>query len=77
MEYIVYRTGWNTANQPSSHCPQTMPVARVEANNRNHAVELASQRLKVYNGQYLSAEPASEVDCKEAEVDSRVQLFGS
>jgi hypothetical protein len=72
-EYVVYRHGWNAANQSSmSGCPHKMKVARVQAFSWDHAKELAAQRVTVYNNQYLSAELASEVDAEEAELDQYV-----
>ena len=76
QEYIVYRHGWNAANQSSrSGSPHKMAVARVTARDADHARDLAAQRVTVYNNQHLSAAPAAEVDAAEAEVDERVVLL--
>ena len=76
QEYIVYRHGWNAANQSSmSGSPYKMPVARVTARDGDHAEELAARRVTVYNNQYLSAELASEVDEQEADTDRRVVVL--
>jgi len=65
--YVVYRHGWNPANQDvASGLPEKMAVARVEANSPEEACELASQQITLERNQYLSAELASEVDTKEA-----------
>jgi hypothetical protein len=74
QEYVVYRHGWNAANQSSAGSPQKMEVARVTATSPDQARDLAAQRVTVYNNQFLSAELASEVDAAEAEVDQKVRL---
>lgn len=74
MMYVVYRHGWNSANQPSSSSPEKVEVARVEAGSPEAACDLARQRVTVYHNQNLSAEPASEVDAREAEIDRKVRV---
>jgi hypothetical protein len=73
MRFYVYRTGSNAANQPMTFEP--VKVAEVEAKDAAEACQLASQRVTVYNNQYLDAEVADEVDRREAEVDDKVRLI--
>jgi hypothetical protein len=75
QEYVVYRHGWNAANQSSRSAPNKMEVARVTASSAEQAKDLAAQRVTVYNNQFLSAELASEVDAAEEDVDRRVKLI--
>jgi len=66
-EYVVYRHGWNDENQPRSHgLSEMMAVARVQAENPEEACRLATRDTTVLPGQHLSAEPAEEVDAREA-----------
>lgn len=74
MKYYVFRTGWNKANQDIALCPERMRVATVEADLPEEACQLASKRVVVYNNQSLDAEPASESDAEEAEIDSKVKV---
>ncbi len=56
-DYVVYRKGWNKANQSSLEgCPEVMAVARVQANSAEEAVGLARNRVTCYNNQFLFAE---------------------
>lgn len=65
--YVVYRHGWNAVNQDAAlGLPEKMAVARVEANSREEACEMASRQITLQPNQYLSAELAAEVDAKEA-----------
>lgn len=66
--YCVERVGWNAANQSSGTHPQAIQVWRGEAPDAEAAVRAAVEAgVTCYNGQFLSARPASEV---EAEADS-------
>lgn len=65
-EFVVYRHGWNEANQnPESGLPEKMAVARVQAGDADEACRLAAQRVTLEPNQRLSAEPAAEVDARE------------
>ena len=74
MQFYVYRSGWNAANQPSAYSAHTVLVATVEADSAEDACALAAERVTVYNGQYLSASEAADVDEREAAIDSKVKL---
>jgi hypothetical protein len=64
-EYIVYRHGWNDANQPRDKgLPEKMPVVRIEANSPEEACFLAAEQVSLFAGQYFSAEPADAVDAQ-------------
>src|SRR5690242_13333881 len=53
-EYIVYRHGWNDANQsPAQGLPLKMPVARVEAGSRELARLLGTSGLDAGHGHLL------------------------
>jgi hypothetical protein len=80
MRYYVFRSGWNTANQPSSYCEHTMRVAEVEAVDEDDALRLARRAgVTQYNGQGLGADLADEIDAKdaaeEAEIAEKVTLY--
>jgi hypothetical protein len=72
--YIVYREGWNKANQPPEHgLPQKMPVARVQANSPEEACRLAAPQVTLANNQRLTAEPADVVDAKENQLNLKTE----
>ena len=60
--YVVYRHGSNAANQ--SACPK-MIVGTITATNKKEACELMSDRVTVYNNQWLSAVPFSRLGKKD------------
>jgi hypothetical protein len=65
--YVVYRHGWNEANQNAEQgLPEKMPVARVQAESAEEACRLAGPEVTLAANQHLSAEPAEELDAKEA-----------
>jgi hypothetical protein len=65
-EFVIYRHGWNKENQsPAAGLPEKMPVLRLEADNAEQACRLAMSRVSLLENQYLSAEPAAEVDARE------------
>ena len=66
-EWVVFRKGWNAANQPYWG-PLVVKVAKVEASSEEEAVELAAERVTVYNNQTMYAELASKVEAREARV---------
>lgn len=71
-EYVIYRHGWDAANQnPDQGLPAKMPVARIQADSAEEACRLAAQRVTLTSQQHLSAEPAEEVDAREAERNLR------
>jgi hypothetical protein len=75
-QYIVYRHGWNEANQrPETGVPEKMPVLRVDAESPEDACRLAARSVSVEAGQYLSAEPAAEVDAHEANLDLKAEAL--
>jgi len=64
--YIVYRHGRNPINQsPDNDLPDKMAVARLRAQNAEAACQQAAEVMLAGN-QYLSAEPAEDVDAKES-----------
>jgi len=66
QEYIVYRVGWNDANQCREHgLPEKMAVARLEASRPGEACRQAREQVVVCANQHLTAEPAQEVDARE------------
>lgn len=76
QEYIVYRHGWNEANQnPEQGLPEKMAVARVMANSAEEACLVASQRVTLHMNQTLSAELAANVDAKEDNLNIRVEAL--
>ena len=69
-EYVIYRHGYNDANQsPARGQPEKMAVLRLTAADPEEACRLAAQRVSLYPGQRLTAEPAAEVDAHEAELN--------
>jgi hypothetical protein len=65
-DYVVYRHGWNDVNQDPYHgLPEKMAVARIEADSPEEACQRVQSQVLVLANQYLSAEPATEVDAKE------------
>jgi hypothetical protein len=71
-EYIVYRHGWNVANQNPAHgLPQKQAVLRLYANSPEEACELARPQVEVLDNQYLTAEPAADVDAKENQLNQK------
>lgn len=76
-EYVIYRHGWNKVNQNPSHgLPEKMAVARIKANNPDEACKLATGQVRLLGSQYLSAEPAAEVDAQLANVNLKVEALG-
>jgi hypothetical protein len=64
--YVVYRHGWDEANQSREHGqPQKMAVARVAADTPEEACRRVQAAVTLAPGQHLSAEPAKRVDAKE------------
>ena len=75
-EYIIYRHGWNEANQDAaSGLPEKMAVLRVWAETPEQACALAAQRLSLSPNQRLSAEAAEAVDAKEEDLNRRVEAL--
>jgi hypothetical protein len=75
-EYIVYRHGWNAENQsPEAGLPEKMPVARIEANSPEAACQQSRERVTLHANQYLSAEPADEVDARENNLNLRAEAL--
>lgn len=76
-EYVVYRHGWNPANQsPEAGLPEKMAVARIEANDPQDACRRAAPRITLHDKQYLSAEPADQVDSHENNLNLRAEALG-
>ncbi len=73
-EWVVFRKGWNAANQPYWG-PLIMKVAKVEASSEEEALTLALERITVYNNQTVYAELASKVEAREARLDRKVKLL--
>jgi hypothetical protein len=75
-EYVIYRHGWNKINQDPAHgLPEKMAVARVQANNPEEACRLAAEKVRLVDGQHLSAEPAEQVDATLHNVDLSVEAL--
>ena len=75
-EYVVYRHGWNEDNQSAAHgLPEKMPVARLEADSPEDACRLARARVTLHDNQYLSAEPADEVDARENNLNLKAEAL--
>jgi hypothetical protein len=63
--YVVYRHGWHKENQDPEHgLPEKMPVLRIEADSPEDAILRARESVTIFEGQYLSAEPAAVVDAE-------------
>jgi len=74
--YVVYRHGWNDDNQSKDHgLPEKMPVARLEADSPEDACRLARARVTLHDNQYLSAEPADEVDARENNLNLKAEAL--
>jgi hypothetical protein len=74
--YVVYRHGWNAENQsPEAGLPEKMPVLRLEAANAQEACRLAEPRVSLQANQFLSAEPAEEVDARENNLNLRAEAL--
>ncbi len=75
-EFVVYRHGWNADNQsPQAGLPEKMPVARIEASDPDDACRRARTRVTLHDNQYLSAEPADEVDARENNLNLRAEAL--
>lgn len=76
QEFVVYRHGWNANNQnPQAGLPEKMPVARITAKGPEDACRRASDSVTLESNQYLSAEPAGEVDAREHNLNLRVEAL--
>jgi hypothetical protein len=74
--YVVYRHGWNEANQNQAHgLPEKMAVARVEADSPEEACRTAAPDVTLFANQCLSAEPADEVDARENELNLKAEAL--
>jgi hypothetical protein len=73
-QYVVYRHGWNEANQRREDgLPERMAVLRVEADSPEEACRLAARNVRVEPNQHLSAEPADVVDAHAGDIDRKVE----
>jgi len=64
--YVVYRHGNSETNQSATHgLPEKMAVARVRAGSAEEACSHAAEVMLAGN-QYLTAEPAEDVDSHES-----------
>ena len=76
QEYIVYRHGWNETNQSQkAGLPEKMPVARIEAQNPEDACQRSLGQVTVCSNQYLTAEPADEVDARENNLNLKAEAL--
>jgi hypothetical protein len=74
-EYVIYRHGWNEANQsPECGLPEKMAVARVQADSPEEACRLAAGQVTLAANQRLSAEPADLVDAKEHDLNRTARV---
>jgi hypothetical protein len=77
-EYIVYRHGWNDANQSPEHgMPKKQAVLRVQADSPEAACRLARAQVSVLGDQYLTAEDAAEIDAKEEQLNRKASDFSA
>jgi len=75
-EYIVYRHGWNEANQRRADgLPEQMAVLRVQANSPEEACRLAAQSVRIEPNQRLSAVAAEPVDAHEMDIARKVEAL--
>lgn len=75
-EFIVYRHGGETVTEGESATDRDRrPVARLFAEGPEEACRLAKTSLT--EGQWLSAEPADEVDAKVNEIGLRQEALGN
>ncbi len=76
QQYIVYRHGWNENNQrQDAGLPEKMPVARIEAQSPEDACQRALQQVTVLANQFLTAEPAKEVDARENNLNLKAEAL--
>lgn len=76
QEYIIYRHGWNENNQrQDAGLPEKMPVARIEAQSPEDACKQSLQQVTVLANQYLTAEPADEVDARENNLNLKAEAL--
>lgn len=77
--YVVYRSGWNAANQSClGGAPKTQEICRVNATSEEEAKCLAIESgVTCYNNQYLSCELASVAGKRLSHVKKRVRPIGS
>jgi hypothetical protein len=74
-EYIVYREGWNEANQdPGRGLPEKMPVVRLYADSPEEACRMAARQVTLTGNQRLTAEPAEVVDAQMAGLNASPRL---
>ena len=76
--YVVYRHGWNDANQKRADgMPDKMPVLRVDAASPEDACKVAARSVSVQPGQHLSAELAGALDAHEADLNRKSEALES
>ncbi len=68
--FVIFRHGSNAANQSMT---QTMPVAVVEAKDRDEAKQIALGFVTLYANQYLESRFASR--CKRSEIEEAHQVM--
>jgi hypothetical protein len=74
--YVVYRHGWSDAGQSAEQgLPRKMAVARVEADSPEEACLGAAGQVSVAANQYLTAEPADEVDAQVQDLNRRAEVL--
>jgi hypothetical protein len=72
--YVVYRHGWDRANQDAERgLPWKMPVLRVAADGPEDACRLAAAQVTLRPDQRLTAEPADEVDARENNLNLKAE----
>src|SRR4051794_40955085 len=75
-EYIVYRHGGDKATEGETMAGRDeRPVARLFAGDPAEACRLASAQVSLSQGQWLSAEPADQVDAKVNEIGLRQEAL--
>jgi hypothetical protein len=72
-EYVVYRHGGEKVTEGDR---DERPVARLSADSPEEACRLASEQVSLGEGQWLSAEPADQVDAKVNEIGLRQEALG-
>lgn len=76
--YVIYRHGWNDANQSQANgMPEKMAVLRLDADSPEEACRRARSQVTLFGQQSLSAEPAALADDYENKLDQRVESLNA
>jgi hypothetical protein len=76
--YVVYRRGWNDANQSRAKgMPEKMAVLRLDADSPEDACRQARSQITLFGDQTLSAEPAAHADAYENKLNQSVESLNA